>query len=265
MRPTFHAARRWQQFGQLAWVLLLCMTVRTSSAQPPVLSGGGSQALVAGESSSHLRSPQDSTSWQHAAPASPPTGLSDQPRAHYPVVTASDTQPAPRTPNNSVGEARTVASAGAGLREVGGGDSTRAKRTPLAPRGDRSDEDSSPARQGTLQTMVSVGSSLLLVIGLFLGVAWCYRKSINSSVTGALPKQVVSVLGRTPLAARQQLVLVRFGSKLVLVSLVQGEARTLSEISDPLEVDKLAGQCESSQPGSITQSFRSVLQQGAAT
>jgi flagellar biogenesis protein FliO len=108
--------------------------------------------------------------------------------------------------------------------------------------------------------LLSVGSSLLIVIGLFLGVAWFARKTMNTTF-GGLPKQVVSVLGRTPLAPRQQLVLVRFGSKLVLVSMIQGEARTISEITDPLEVDQLAGLCESSQPGSITNSFRSILQQ----
>lgn len=112
--------------------------------------------------------------------------------------------------------------------------------------------------------LMSIGSSLLIVIGLFLGLAWFYRKTTNTSLSGALPKQVVQVLGRTPIATRQQLVLVRFGSKLVLVSLVQGEARTISEITDPLEVDQLAGLCEGSQPGSISSSFRSILHQGGA-
>lgn len=57
------------------------------------------------------------------------------------------------------------------------------------------------------------------------------------------------------------MVLIRFGSKLLLVSVIQGEARTLSEITDPLEVDQLVGLCESGQAGSISNSFRSVLLQ----
>jgi flagellar biogenesis protein FliO len=109
--------------------------------------------------------------------------------------------------------------------------------------------------------VVSVGSSLLLVVGLFLGVAWCYRRTLSTTLSGALPKQVVQVMGRSSISPRQQLVVVRFGSKLVLVSLIQGEARTLSEIADPLEVDQLVGLCESGQPGSITNSFKSVLLQ----
>jgi flagellar protein FliO/FliZ len=151
------------------------------------------------------------------------------------VVTAAAIEPLA----NSIAETRTRL------------DPPSAKASPTA---DRSSSGS------TLKMMLSVGSSLLIVIGLFLGVAWFARKTMNATF-GGLPKQVVSILGRTPLAPRQQLVLVRFGSKLVLVSMIQGEARTISEITDPLEVDQLAGLCESSQPGSITSSFRSVLQQ----
>lgn len=135
-----------------------------------------------------------------------------------------------------------------------------ATRTPLAPPTAKSASRSEQSGGSTLKMLLSVGSSLLIVMGLFLGVAWFARKTMNTTL-GGLPKQVVSILGRTPLAPRQQLLLVRFGSKLVLVSMIQGEARTLSEITDPLEVDQLAGLCESQQPGSITNSFRSILQQ----
>jgi flagellar biogenesis protein FliO len=109
--------------------------------------------------------------------------------------------------------------------------------------------------------LLSIGSSLAIVVGLFLGVAWCYRKTLSTSMSGSLPKQVVDILGRSSLSARQQMILVRFGQKLVLVSVIQGEARTLSEITDPVQVDQLVGLCESSQPGSITNSFKSVLLQ----
>ncbi len=99
------------------------------------------------------------------------------------------------------------------------------------------------------------------MVGLFLGVAWCYRKTLGTTLAGGLPKQVVQVVGRTSISARQQMVMVRFGSKLLLVSVIQGEARTLSEINDPLEVDQLLGLCESGQPGSSSQSFKSILLQ----
>lgn len=135
------------------------------------------------------------------------------------------------------------------------------KRTPLnSKKPDPSLAAGKSSDNNTLKMLFSVGSSLLIVIGLFLGVAWCYRKTLNTSL-GGLPKQVVSVLGRTAIAPRQQLILVRFGSKLVLVSMNQGETRTISEITDPIEVDQLAGTCESHQSHSLTNSFRSVLNQ----
>jgi flagellar biogenesis protein FliO len=116
---------------------------------------------------------------------------------------------------------------------------------------------------GTIRPLISMVSSLLVVLGAFFGLAWLYRKSSNSSMNG-LPKQVVQVLGRTPLAARQNLVLIRFGSKLVLISLAQGETRTICEIQDPLEVDQIAGLCESQSPNSLSNSFKSILNQGGA-
>ncbi len=135
---------------------------------------------------------------------------------------------------------------------------------PLAPPSARFTGEEKRQSASTLQMLVSVVSSLLLVVGLFLGVAWCYRKTLSSAANGGLPKQVVNILGRTSISARQQMVLVRFGSKLLLVSVIQGEARTLGEITDPLEVDQLVGMCESSQPDSISNSFKNVLLQGGS-
>ncbi|MCA9126979.1 MAG: flagellar biosynthetic protein FliO [Planctomycetales bacterium] len=138
-------------------------------------------------------------------------------------------------------------------------DSTLTPLNPSSP-ADRVANGQGSARS-TLQMLVSIGSSLLIVLGLFLGFAWFYRKSLSASLGSGLPREVVDVVGRTHIAARQQLLLVRFGSKLVLVSLVQGDARAISEIQDPVEVDRLAGLCESIKPGSVSQSFRSILMQ----
>lgn len=134
-------------------------------------------------------------------------------------------------------------------------------RTPLHPP-TPGNQQTKQRTGSTSQMLVSVGSSLVIVIGLFFGFIWFYRKSMGARGGGGLPKNVVQILGRTPVAPRQHLVLLRFGSKLVLVSMVQGEARTISEITDPLEVDQIAGMCESQQSTSVTHSFREILAQG---
>lgn len=107
---------------------------------------------------------------------------------------------------------------------------------------------------------LSTAASLLVVVFLFLGAVLLLRKSQPKQFQ-KLPKDVVEVLGRTPIAPRQNLVVVRFGSKLVLVSQQPGETRTLSEIQDVNEAVRLTGLCESSRPESISNSFREVLQQ----
>jgi flagellar biogenesis protein FliO len=76
-----------------------------------------------------------------------------------------------------------------------------------------------------------------------------------------LPSDVVEVLGRAPLAGRQQMHLVRCGNKLLLVSVTSGGAETLTEITEPEEVDRLAGLCRAAHPQSATATFRHVLQQ----
>lgn len=135
------------------------------------------------------------------------------------------------------------------------------RHLPLAPPSSRFAGETAERGSSASQLIVSVGSSLLLVVGLFLGIVWFYRRTLGTNGSGGLPKQVVQVLGRSSISPRQQLVLLRFGHKLLLVSNLQGESRTLAEISDPVEVDRLLGLCESGQSGSITNSFKSVLLQ----
>ena len=103
-------------------------------------------------------------------------------------------------------------------------------------------------------------ASLAVVLGLFFAVVWAMRRGMPAG-PALLPREAVEVLGRTPLAGRQQAHLVRCGNKVLLVYLAQGVAETLTEITDPLEVDRLVGLCRQAHPQSTTASFRQVLQQ----
>lgn len=107
---------------------------------------------------------------------------------------------------------------------------------------------------------LSMFFSLAVVLSFFLLVAWFVKKSQPSSFL-KLPGDVVQVMGRTPMAPRQQMYVVRFGSKLLLISHQPGQTQTLGEITDADEVQRLAGLCEANHPGSISSSFREVLKQ----
>lgn len=137
------------------------------------------------------------------------------------------------------------------------------KSNGIALRAPKSPKDGEVERpSSSLGTFFSVLFSLGIVLSMFLGLAWLYRKS-QPQGTAKLPLELVQVLGRTNIAPRQSMMVVRFGSKLLLVSQQPGQTETLAEISDPEEVDRLAGICESKTARSASQSFSNVLLQVA--
>ena len=100
--------------------------------------------------------------------------------------------------------------------------------------------------------------SLAMVVGLFLLVAWVLRRGMPKQPR-VLPAGILEVLGRAPLVGRQQVHLVRLGNKLLLLAITPGGIETLSEVTDPVEIDRLAGMCQQSGADSSTRAFNQVL------
>jgi flagellar biogenesis protein FliO len=125
---------------------------------------------------------------------------------------------------------------------------------------DRTPQGTQAGRTGLLRSLITVASSLAVVLGLFFLVAWAMRRAApRGSVL--LPGEVVEVLGRAALATRGQVHVLRFGNKLLLVSVSPTGVETLAEITDREEVDRLAGLCRQAHPQSATAAFRHVFQQ----
>lgn len=135
----------------------------------------------------------------------------------------------------------------------------RSEPIPMKGSNDLQSSRANPPRSPWSSTLSTV-ASLLMVVFLFLGAVLLLRKAQPKQYQ-KLPKDVVEVLGRTPMAPRLNLVVVRFGSKLILISQQPGETRAISEIQDVNEAGRLMGLCESNRPESISNSFREVLQQ----
>ena len=125
---------------------------------------------------------------------------------------------------------------------------------------ERSSPPPASAPVGGFRSLVTIGCSLVIVLSVFAVFAWLMRRTLPAAAA-PLPGDVVQVLGRTIVAHRQQLQLIRFGSKLLLVSVTPGGAETLAEITDPDEVIHLTGLCQQTRPGSTTAAFRQVLAQ----
>ena len=128
--------------------------------------------------------------------------------------------------------------------------------------GDGASGKSDRTTRSATPSLVTVVGSLAVVVGLFLVVVWGMRRTLPGHVP-TLPKEVVDVLGRAALASRQQVYLLRCGNRLLLVSVTPAGVETLTEIVDPLEVDRLAGLCVQSRPDSTTAAFHQFFHQFA--
>jgi flagellar biogenesis protein FliO len=100
--------------------------------------------------------------------------------------------------------------------------------------------------------------ALAVVLGLIFALRWLLRRSMNpASLPGVT--NTVQVLTRSPLSPRQQLLLVRVGRRLLVVSDCNGQLNSLSEISDPDEVAALVGQLRDEKLTSASRSFGNLL------
>lgn len=127
---------------------------------------------------------------------------------------------------------------------------------PLSPRTAPEARRTVPAGRRTGVSSTTVLGSLVIVLGLVAISAWVFRRGVPAA--GWLPGEVAEVLGRVAWPGKHPLHVVRFGNKLLLVCVVDGQAQTLSTIDDPAEVARLTAACdEMRQEGEL--SFRALL------
>jgi len=117
-----------------------------------------------------------------------------------------------------------------------------------------------PLARSATNALTTVIGSLGGVLGLFLIIVWCSRRFAPPGAT-LLPKEAVELLGRSPLAARQQMQLIRVGNRLLLIAHSAVGAETLTEITEPAEVEHLTSLCRRGRAGSSTAEFSQALAQ----
>lgn len=104
---------------------------------------------------------------------------------------------------------------------------------------------------------------LVIVIALIgFGARWL--KSHSPSAARGLPSDAFDVLGRKAIDQRTSVVLARCGSRILVLSLSPQGLQTLAEITDPVEIDCLAGLCRTTQRDhGLAETFRAMLQKPA--
>ncbi len=109
-------------------------------------------------------------------------------------------------------------------------------QTPLPPASDKKTDDSKTTSAGAiLQILLTL---TVLVVALILLNRWV-RRRFPSTVVPRLPEGLFEVLGRATLTARQSVLLVRFGSKLVFVATTPTGPVPLIEMEDAAEIDQI--------------------------
>jgi flagellar biogenesis protein FliO len=83
---------------------------------------------------------------------------------------------------------------------------------------------------------------LAVVIGGYLGLVWLLQM-INPAGSGAIPREALEVVGSAPLNSKQNLQLIRLGSKLMLMIHGPDGVQPVGEVSDPAEVEDLLAIC----------------------
>ncbi|MBW3543311.1 MAG: flagellar biosynthetic protein FliO [Planctomycetes bacterium] len=111
---------------------------------------------------------------------------------------------------------------------------------------DATEEATPPPRTpGSVWTTVL---ALAGVLGLIVVVGRLWKKHGPPGRT-LLPTEALELLGRRPIDARQNLYLVRLGSRMLVLGSSAEGLTTLAEITDPVEVDYLAGVCRPRESG----------------
>jgi flagellar biogenesis protein FliO len=109
-------------------------------------------------------------------------------------------------------------------------------------------------------------ASLAAVLGMIVLGARLWKKHGPLGRPG-LPGEALEVLGRRILDPRQSIYLVRLGSRILVLGATPAGLSTLSEITDPVEVDVLAGLCRppvEERPPGARQSFAALFSGHAA-
>jgi len=102
-------------------------------------------------------------------------------------------------------------------------------------------DDTQPAARSESPVLKTLGS-LAIVMGIFSIVVYFVRRTRGQS-GHMLPTEVLEVLGRTSLNNRHYVQLIRLGDRLLLVAVSASGAHTLTEITQPEEVERLANAC----------------------
>lgn len=119
--------------------------------------------------------------------------------------------------------------------------------------------DSQLRRRGSWWT----AGSLCMVLALFVIAVQLIRHRLPLAMP-SVPREVLEPLGRCQLDAKQSVHLVRCGSQILLLGSSSAGLRSLGAVTDPEEVDRIAGLCRHARRSSAVEAFSTVFTRHAS-
>jgi flagellar biogenesis protein FliO len=118
-------------------------------------------------------------------------------------------------------------------------------------------------KQSTPVSIWGTVAGLVAVFGIFLGARVWLTKHGPPGFRG-LPPEALELLGKRAIEPRMSVHLVRCGAKILMLGVGPDGIRTLTEITDPVEVDLLAGACRRKAADKMTAPFDAVFRRNQA-
>lgn len=129
---------------------------------------------------------------------------------------------------------------------------------PLAPPKNRGGSDGDAAQRSGGRGWFSTMTSLSVVVGAFLLLLYVARRHLPQG-TRRLPAEAVESLGRMTLGPRQELHLVRVGTRLLVIGASPQGLAALGAVDEPEEVERLEQLCRPGGSATVSSSLRQAL------
>lgn len=121
---------------------------------------------------------------------------------------------------------------------------------------DQNGDETSQNGRSLFTTVAALGAILLL----FFGLVQVWRRYSPTTANQTLPSTAWEVLGSAPLDNKHQLMVVRLGSRLLVLGRSDDGLQTLSEITSGDEVSQLVALCQSANQPVEQNSFRQLYE-----
>lgn len=120
----------------------------------------------------------------------------------------------------------------------------------VAEDGARGDSTPLSGQRSAALPLVTIGSSLAVVLGLFAALVWVTKKAGPTAARGgSIPDEALRVLGQKSLGPAGSIALVRCGQSLLVLGISATGMQRLAEITDPDQVRNLEAICLGESPG----------------